>query len=167
MNVLLKARAPRGCAHASSRAGLILVAVAVVCACERGTRIRVDGENPPTFQLSGSGRLGWFEVIDLTPGELPVHAPKRTLWKIVPSRNRSVGQLPDITYGKVPPEFGQAFPPGDTKPVPLLEEKPYQISAMTDGADTGSMVFIIRGGKILLLDKAQDGHYYVRTPEAK
>jgi hypothetical protein len=49
----------------------------------------------------------------------------------------------------------------------LAEEKPYQISAETSEANTGSMVFIIRGGKIFPLEKAQDGHYYLRTPEVK
>jgi hypothetical protein len=165
MNLLNKA--PRSRIRLALRASLILIASAIGAACERDTKIEVGDANPPTFHLSGNGRLGWFEVIDLTPGQLSIYAPERTLWKIVPPGNNRVGQLPDITYGRVPPGFKQEFPLDDETPGPLAEEKPYQISALTSEADTGSMVFIIRGGKILPLDKAQDGHYYVRTPEGK
>jgi hypothetical protein len=136
-------------------------------ACEKDTKIEVNDKNPPTFHLSGNGQLGRIEIIDLTPGEIPLYGPERTLWKIVPTHDRRIGQLPDITYGEVPRGFTQEYPPSDVTPIQLVEEKPYQISAETSEANTGSMVFIIRGGKIFPLEKAQDGHYYLRTPEVK
>jgi hypothetical protein len=43
-------------------AGLFLCA-AIMTGCEEDTRIRIDGENPPTFKFTGSGQVYFIRVI--------------------------------------------------------------------------------------------------------
>src|SRR5207253_2234729 len=46
---------------------VILVFVVFLLACEVDMTVAVDGKNPPTFKLSGSGNLISFLVMDVPP----------------------------------------------------------------------------------------------------
>lgn len=91
--------------------GLVLsfLIVVVSSGCERDIRIKIDGKNLPTFELSGSGNLVFLvltEVHDNKPSLMG--APE--LWKIRPSGDNKVSKLPGITYGIIPNGFVQVIP---------------------------------------------------------
>jgi hypothetical protein len=131
----------------SKWAGLVLslLILVVLSGCERDMRIKIDGKNPPTFALSGSGNLVFLslgEVQDNKPP--PLGAPD--LWKIRPNDNNKISQLPSITYGIVPNGFIQVVPASGTPP-PLIEGKVYEFGGPADSANGGSIWFTIQGGK--------------------
>jgi hypothetical protein len=129
-------------------AGLIfsLLTLVVHTGCERDTRIKIDGKNPPTFTLSGSGNLVFLslgEVHDNKPS--PLGAPE--FWKIRPNdSNNKISRLPSITYGIVPEGFIQVLPESGAPP-PLIEGKVYDFGGPADNANGGSIWFSIQGGK--------------------
>ena len=45
-----------------------LVLSSTLVACERDLSIQVDNQNPPTFRLTGSGRLVFFVVFESIKG---------------------------------------------------------------------------------------------------
>ena len=132
---------------------LISLVVAWVClsafsACERPTRLKLaNNANPPTFELSGSGDLIFLVLFeDRTPS---VDGP--VMWKIQPAPGRVVDNLPEITYGVVPPGFTQTEPANGSPP-PLLEGKTYEIGGPTVGAPGGWTKFTIKDGKTVVID---------------
>ena len=133
---------------------------------ERDTEIEIDGKNPPTFTLSGNGQLSLIEVTDLSTSDVSVYAPERIMWRIRPIGENTPSRLPKITYGILPSGFSQEIPAIGGPPI-LAEEKPYQLSAPTSNANTGSMMFLIRHGQALRIEKGADERYYVQTPEGK
>jgi len=142
-----------------------LLVVSLICAgCERDTKIEMDGKIPPTFRLSGNGQLSWIEFSDLSPSDISVYAPERVIWKITPTGQNTPWRLPKITYGIVPPGFAQEIPASGTPP-PLVEEKPYSVSAPTSNANGGSMIFLIRGGQALRVIQTHNGEYYLENSE--
>lgn len=141
---------------------VVLIVLYTLVACEIDTKIEMDGNNPPTFSLSGNGQLWFIEVRDLSPSEISYYAPERTIWKIT-TGGGSPARMPKIKYGEVPAGFEQEIP-GNGGPPALVEEKPYSIFAYTSNANGDSMMFLIRGGKALKVTKSQDGNYYVQSP---
>jgi hypothetical protein len=121
---------------------LILV---VTTGCERDTQIKIDGKNPPTFTLSGSGSLIFLSLVEVHDNRPPLlGAPD--LWKIRPVGNNKISRLPSITYGTVPNGFRQEIPASGAPP-PLIEGKVYEFGGPADSANGGSIWFTIRGGK--------------------
>lgn len=133
---------------------------------ERDTEIEMDGMNPPTFTFSGNGQVSWIEVMDLSTSDVSIHAPERIMWRIRPRGENTPSRLPKITYGVVPPGFSQEIPVNRAPPG-LDEEKPYLVSAPTWNANTGSMMFLIRHGHAVNVEKGVDQRYYVQSPEDK
>lgn len=124
---------------------LSLLILLVASGCERDLRIKIDGKNPPTFTLSGSGNLVFAslgEVHDNRPP--PLGAPE--LWKIQPNGNNKISELPSITYGVVPDGFIQVTPASGAPP-PLTEGKTYDFGGPAYNANGGSIWFTIQGGK--------------------
>jgi hypothetical protein len=140
--------AQRSSSRSSAVCGIALLLLATLCcgdACERDTKISVEGGNPPTFRLSGNGNLAFLDVSDNSPNKVEKRSGE-TLWKIIPQSGKSeIGQLPPITYGQVPPGFNQVIPKVG-EPPPLIAEKPYQVSAPTSNAHGDWVFFIIRDG---------------------
>jgi hypothetical protein len=117
--------------------------------------IKIDGKNPPTFTLSGSGNLVFLslgEVRDNKPP--PLGAPD--LWKIRPGVNNKISKLPSITYGIVPDGFIQVVPASGA-PAPLMEGKVYEFGGPADSAGGGSIWFTIQGGKSMEVSQPGDG----------
>jgi hypothetical protein len=141
----------------SKWAGLVpsLLILVITTGCERDMRIKIDGKNPPTFTLSGSGNLVFLslgEVHNNNPPPLGVP----DLWKIRPNGNNKISKLPNITYGIVPDGFTQVIPASGTPP-PLVEGKVYDFGGPADNANGGSIWFTIQGGKSVEVAQRGDG----------
>ena len=138
----------RSSSSLSSIFGIALLLIATLCcgdACERDTKISVEEGNPPTFKLSGNGNLAFLAVTDDSPNKVEKRS-SQILWKIIPQSGKSeIGQLPPITYGKVPPGFTQEIPKLGAPP-PLIAERFYQVSAPTSNAHGDWIFFMIRDG---------------------
>lgn len=131
---------------------LILVVSSV---CERDMRVKIDGKNPPTFELSGSGNL-IFLVLTEIHNNKPSLLGAPELWKIQPSGENRVSKLPSITYGIVPNGFIQVIPASGPPP-PLIEGKVYDFGGPNDSANGGSIWFTIKGGKPVEVPQPGDG----------
>src|SRR5437870_13159035 len=79
-----------------------------VSACERRTEVKLDGGNPPTFVMSGSGRLVSLTIFN---GE------DKPIWKIEKTETlEAVEKLHRITYGVVPNGYKQVEPDNGNLP---------------------------------------------------
>lgn len=136
---------------------LLLSSVSVLvllqgCSLERDTIVSVEGGNPPTFRLSGSGRQDFLLVRELTPQEMqnPDRRPTdpEYLWELRPKgTNPPADDWPPITYGAVPENFRQYVPSDGGKPKPLEEGKSYLAGGSASGANGGVTWFKIENGK--------------------
>ena len=128
---------------------LTLAASAGLLACERDMTILVRNDsNPPIFKLSGSGRLIFFKVSEAQRGQ-PSPTDHPAMWEIRPTEENLISQLPEITYGVVPPGFTQLVPNTGTPP-PLVEGKLYQAGGPAFNANGGSIRFVIKDGKAVV-----------------
>jgi hypothetical protein len=113
--------------------------------CERSMTVTLEGANPPTFKLSGSGRLIFFAVSEVAPGK-PSKPDDPTMWEIRPTDENLISKLPAITYGVVPSGLRQTIPSAGAPP-PLVEGKLYEAGGPAFNANGGTMRFTIKGGK--------------------
>jgi hypothetical protein len=89
--------------------------------CERRLRIRLDGNNPPTFRFDGTGELSWVYIYQVTPdGKVPTKGSE--FWIIVPKASMKTMAVPPITYGVIPNGFDQKVPSNGI-PIALQEGK--------------------------------------------
>jgi len=93
----------------------------------RNTAVELEGKDPPTFILSGRGRVTYFAVGIFSP-ELPEDSPKRVqlIWEIGPKDifDTKVASVGRISYGTTPPGFTQYTPP---VPLSSLEAGQYYV----------------------------------------
>src|SRR5438874_9333958 len=129
------------------RSIIILLPMVTFLSCERDMSIDLDGKNPPSFSLSGSGGLVSFGITEVPPQNQTRAAQRRSetnlpLWSILPTMaDNSIRRLPTITYGKVPPGFSQQFPVDGSSPAPLVEGKIYEAGGGAYGANGGLVWF--------------------------
>jgi hypothetical protein len=118
-----------------------------MASCEIDSRVSVDGKNPPSFRVSGSGGINFLRVVDVTDCDKPLlDCP--TVWEIDPVEGQvSIADLPLVTYGQVPKGFHQTIPANDTPAPALVEGKTYTVYTPTYNANGGGVRFIIRAGK--------------------
>jgi hypothetical protein len=138
---------------------LVLLMLSVSIACERRTKVRLEGGNPPTFVLSGSGRLG--ELIIFGPKQEPIAQrdpfdETNAVWKIAAMENDESGaakveELRALTYGIVPAGYKQITPIGKAAP-PLVPGERYRYWFVTVNAPHASGYFEIRDGKAKSVD---------------
>jgi hypothetical protein len=135
-----------------SRAILAIVLALLTFGCERGTKIRLLNQNPPAFELSGSGRLAMIRV----HGQKVRDAAGETgfiNWEITPKAGRLNGRLVEeigrITYGKIPDGYKQIYPSAEESLPALLEGQQYHIFVDTMNANVASMYFEIQDGKVI------------------
>ena len=132
---------------------VVVAAFAYLCAavaCERDMRIALTNDsNPPSFKLSGSGRLFFFSVSEVSPGK-PSSINDAAMWEVRPTAEDRISKLTEITYGVVPPGFSQTAPKIGTPP-PLLEGKFYEAGGPGLEANGGSIRFTIKGGKAVVV----------------
>jgi hypothetical protein len=128
---------------------LILFAGGLV-ACEEGMTIGVTKDsNPPSFKLSGSGRLFFFSVSEIADANAE-STQNSAIWEIRPKDEDLISKLPEITYGAVPAGFNQRVPQTGAPP-PLAEGKTYQAGGPNLEADGGWIRFTIKNGKVVVL----------------
>jgi hypothetical protein len=133
---------------------LSLLILAVSAGCEIDMRIKIDGKNPPTFTLSGSGNIVFLYVMKVPSNRLPtVEDPK--LWEIHPTTKDRISDLPPITYGTVPNGFSQTTP-GLGQPPGLVEGQTYEVGGPAYNANGGSSWFVIKEGKSVPIPKPEN-----------
>ena len=118
--------------------------------CEQDTRGHVDGQNPPTISLSGSGKIYFLRVMEEPVEKAFWEKGEGGIWQIEPQGNTkdlNVSQYPAIKYGVVPPGFIQRAPKDGKGPPPLEEGKTYNVWAPTYNANGGGVRFLIKEGK--------------------
>ena len=116
-----------------------------VTGCERSMTIKMDTSNPPTFRLSGSGRLFFFSVFEVPQGK-PSTIDDPKMWEIRPTEENLMSKLPPITYGAVPKGFTQTIPTTGVPPA-LVEGKIYEAGGPALEANGGSIRFTIKDGR--------------------
>lgn len=133
----------------SSLSGRLLIVSLMILvgltACERDMTLTMDGANPPTFNLSGSGRLIFFSVSEVPQGK-PTSIDDPKMWEIRPTDENLISELPAITYGIVPAGFRQVTPSAGVPP-PLVEGKVYKAGGPAFNANGGSIRFTIKDGR--------------------
>ncbi|HXQ33356.1 MAG TPA: hypothetical protein VN843_04985 [Anaerolineales bacterium] len=126
------------------------VFVASLAACERDMTVSVINQsNPPSFKLSGSGRLIFFSVFEV-PRDRPSSIDDPKMWEIRPVDENLISKLANITYGIVPPGFQQTIPETGTPPL-LVEGKLYEAGGPAFDANGGSIRFTIKDSKIVIV----------------
>lgn len=131
---------------------LVLLLTLTRCSLERDTIVSVEGGNPPTFRLTGSGNQDFLLVRELSPEEIADsnHQPEdpEYLWELQPKGPRlpPADSWPPITYGTVPPDFKQIIP-SSGHPKPLQEGKTYLAGGSASSANGGAVWFKIENGK--------------------
>ena len=122
---------------------LVIFAFAFV-ACEEDTRVSIsDSMNPPTFRLTGNGNLILFIVVGpyTSLAELESNKPDvDVIWQISADTTKNISNLPDITYGTLPPGFLQSTPKSGVPPA-LEEGKFYSIGTPSIGANFRRLCF--------------------------
>src|SRR6185312_5984025 len=115
------------------------------------TKVRLEGGNPPNFNLSGTGTLchvAVFAVPDAAPDVENGVEPK-TLWEIVPidgyECGRKIEELGEVLYGVVPQGYKQTQPSNGLVPEPLVKGQKYEYWFDTTDAPHARKYFILRG----------------------
>jgi hypothetical protein len=139
--------------HNSFVAMLLVVILGGAFACERDTKLRIEGNNPPIFVLSGNGMLGTIRVRGPEKQRDAEGEDDFLYWVIVnlEDQEQSVESLGPVTYGKVPKGYKQVYPENGEAP-PLLEGERYNIRIATANANGVDKYFIIRNGKVEVSD---------------
>lgn len=118
--------------------------------CERRTEVKLEGGNPPSFVLSGSGNLVEFSVGVVNQDKtLPPSKRSQIMWKVVPNTRdgERVEMIRHVVYGKLPDGYRQTLPPNAEFPPPLIEGKYYWYYFETINAPHASGYFEIKDGK--------------------
>lgn len=128
----------------------------LISTCERATNVKLEGENPPVFVLSGSGELGDLVIYGSKQRDI---AGDRAyaLWEIQPVNGylngRSVNIIGSIKYGVVPQGYKQVYPENGLPPPALVEGQKYEYWFQTINAPHARGHFEIRGNKAVELKK--------------
>ena len=126
---------------------LTIILILALAGCEIDTTISVDGMNPPSFQVSGSGGINFVRVVDVTNcNKAFLDCP--ILWRIEPTGGQvSIPDLPAVTYGQVPSGFYQTSPTNGAPLSELVEGKTYNVYPPTYNANRGGVRFRMVDGK--------------------
>ena len=126
----------------------------VLTGCERKTTVTLQGEEQPTFVLSGSGRLG--ELLITKPAQEQTNNSldaKNIIWRITATSmpGERVETLHSVTYGTVPRGYNQTIPVGE-RPPKLQPGKRYGYLFVTADAPHAAGYFEIRDGKVVMVE---------------
>ncbi|MEK6405532.1 MAG: hypothetical protein AABN34_01070 [Acidobacteriota bacterium] len=118
-----------------------------MASCEIDSSVTVDGKNPPSFRVSGSGGINFLRVVDVSECDASLlDCP--IVWQIDPVGGQvSIADLPLVVYGEVPQGFHQTIPANDALAPALVEGKKYSVYTPTYNANGGGVRFTIRAGK--------------------
>lgn len=118
--------------------------------CEIHTTVRLEGSNPPTFSLHGSGRLTEVRIYSSKEGEFgSLYDDSAVLWSIVAETPPGgyLRDVPAIVYGTVPKGYRQIVPEDSVRPLPLEEGVLYRYWFVTANAPGALAEFTIRDGR--------------------
>ena len=131
---------------------VFVMLLVLMAACERETTVKLEGGNPPSFVLTGSGNLGAMTIYG--PESEQAKEPfgdTGALWKIVPEagylKGTRVERLHSITYGVVPQGYKQVIPENNESPLPLVTGTRYSYWFDTTNAPHAGGSFEIRNGQ--------------------
>ena len=131
---------------------LILCAAVMLCGCERDTKLKIEGGNPPQFQMSGSGWLGRLVVRGHKTLRKIDGPDASTYWYLESGAEpNGVSKLSPIVYGKIPEGCLQKYPESGVAPV-LSENEIYYVQVDTTNANGTSKYFIIQNGSVKFAD---------------
>ncbi len=148
-----------------TRLGLLLLLLTLImgpCVSRQGTIKLISAQNPPTFEIGGTGDLGWiwFQGPYQNPSEpappLPENSDPKSviLWKIYPSGDGEVrpfipfGDVPPITYGRLPQNWEQEIPKSGSPPA-LRDGYVYTVQGVGERAGHAAMCVFIKNGQAL------------------
>jgi hypothetical protein len=124
-------------------------------ACERPTKAKLEGGNPPVFSVSaGTGEL-WFASIGEYRSDKSLKPSQRLheLWRIEPAmdslgerKGKYTWEIGTITYGLVPEGYAQRVPSQGIPPA-LVPGKSYTYLFKTDNGMPAVGQFEIRDNK--------------------
>lgn len=149
---LLRKRARRS---VSCFGGVLFLIVGVgIGSCERDTKLIIEGGNPPSFVMTGSGILTSIRVRGPQKQREVEGEDKYLSWVIEiddGNKPRRVEQLSPLTYGTVPDGFKQIYPERGAAP-PIVEGEKYYVRVVTSEANGDGKYFMIRNGKAEVSD---------------
>lgn len=131
----------------------LLFSVSSLTACERHTRLQVTQDNPPKFEMSGSGSLARFRVRGPKVRDV-LGEDQYVVWQIEVksgSWGEDVESLSPLTYGKVPAGYVQKYPEQGEAP-PLTEGEVYYVRVDTNNANGAFKHFVLKQGKVVSAD---------------
>jgi hypothetical protein len=141
------------------RLSFLLLLSVFVTSCERRTLVKLEGGNPPSFVLAGSGRLD--EVFIFAPEQERMASSdpfddRYGIWNLQPegegeNAKAFVEDLHSITYGVVPRGYKQVKPKAGAPP-PLIPGKRYKYWFVTVNAPWGAGYFEMRDGKAVAVE---------------
>jgi hypothetical protein len=125
-------------------------------ACERRTAVKLEGENPPVFVVSGGGELGCLRIYG--PKQREVGSDLNyAIWEIEPTNGYMEGErlerLGRITYGVIPKGYKQIYPENDAAAPPLVDGQKYEYWLQTINAPHARASFEMRDGKAVEIPK--------------
>jgi hypothetical protein len=124
------------------------------CGCEEAATVSIDGNNPPTFNLSGNG-TPYYIVVGEETGKQEKEWPSNVVWKIEPKKDcppHGVWSLSPLKYGVAPKYYIQTYPKEGAASA-LQEGKTYYFSVPTYNAQGTGMLFIVKGNKTIFVGK--------------
>jgi len=135
---------------------LSVTVVIFMASCERSTAVSLQGRYPPTFVLSGSGKLADFRIYG--PKQRNVASDLNyVFWEIQPTKasfdGERVESLGEIRYGVVPNGYKQIYPENDGPPPMLVAGEKYEYRFQTNNAAHARAYFEIKGGNAVELPK--------------
>ena len=126
----------------------LAVIILVQVGCEVDMSIAINGSNPPSFSLSGTGNLLFFNVMEVPPESQEQSIQRssdanKLLWKIRPLSGAAnkIRALPVITYGVIPDGFEQIFPADGSPPLRLTDGKIYEAVGTAYNSNGGLVWF--------------------------
>jgi hypothetical protein len=120
----------------------LLLGLFVSSACERDTKLTIEGGNPPRFMMKGSGSLRSLRVRGPNKQRYVDGEDAWIYWRITSEGGtaRSVEDIGAITYGSVPIGYNQVYPKNRAAPS-LVEGEHYYIRVDTANANGAEKFF--------------------------
>src|SRR5712691_11477283 len=132
---------------------ILSTAVLLFLACERDTKLTVEGGNPPRFIMTGSGRLDQLQVGGPQKQREGVAEEPYLYWVIQfkeTGSDRQIERMGPIIYGEVPSGYVQVHPSPGAAPPPLSEDEGYSVRVITMNANGAFLKFAIHNGEVIV-----------------
>lgn len=132
-------------------AAILFVVCSIGLSCERDTKLKVEGGNPPKFVMTGNGVLTSIRVRGPQRQRNVTGEAASLYWLIEtrgdPGTNDRVSAISPVTYGVVPQGFEQVYPERGAA-TPLIEDEHYYIRVVVSEANGDDGYFTIHNGTV-------------------